>query len=49
MTAQPATIKECNWIQTIPAKSWFIIVRMYGPLEPWLDKTWRPGELELAK
>ncbi len=41
--------KEGNWIQTIPNKSWFIILRMYGPLEPWLDKTWRPGEIELVK
>ncbi len=40
---------ENNWIQTIPAKSWFIILRMYGPLEPWLNKTWRPSELELVK
>jgi hypothetical protein len=40
---------EDNWIQTIPGKSWFIIFRMYGPLEPWLDKTWRPGELELVE
>ena len=40
---------ENNWIQTIPDKSWFIILRMYGPLEPWLDKTWRPSELELVK
>lgn len=39
--------KAGNWIQTIPGKSWFIILRMYGPLEPWLDKTWRPSELEL--
>jgi hypothetical protein len=39
---------ESNWIQTIPGKSWFIILRMYGPLEPWLDKTWRPSELELV-
>ena len=38
-----------NWIQTIPGKSWFIIFRAYGPLEPWIDKTWRPGELELVK
>ena len=37
--------KDSNWIQTIPGKSWFIILRMYGPLEPWLDKTWRPSEL----
>jgi hypothetical protein len=20
-----------------------------GPLEPWFDKTWRPGEIELVK
>ena len=41
--------KESNWIQTIPGKSWFIILRMYGPLEPWLNKTWRPSELELVE
>jgi hypothetical protein len=40
--------QEDNWIQTIPEKSWFIIFRMYGPLQPWLDKTWRPGEIELV-
>lgn len=39
---------ENNWLQTIPGKSWFIILRMYGPLQPWLDQTWRPSELELV-
>jgi hypothetical protein len=29
--------KESNWIQTIPGKRWFAILRMYGPVEPWLD------------
>jgi len=24
-----------------------MILRLYGPLEPWFDKTWRPGEIEL--
>jgi len=38
-----------NWIQTIPGKGWFMILRLYGPLEPWFDKTWRPGEIELVK
>jgi hypothetical protein len=40
---------ENKWIQTIPGKSWFIILRMYGPLEPRLDQTWRPGEIELVE
>ncbi len=41
--------KENNWIQTIPGKGWFIMLRLYGPLEPWFDKTWKPGEIELVK
>lgn len=39
--------KEPNWIQTIPGKAWWVGLRLYGPLEPWFDKTWRPGEIEL--
>jgi hypothetical protein len=41
--------KGTNWLETIPGKSWFTILRMYGPLQPWIDKTWRPGEIELVK
>lgn len=41
--------KAGNWQQTIPGKSWFAILRMYGPLEPWINKTWRPSEIELVK
>lgn len=40
--------KEGNWLQTVPGKSWFTILRMYGPLEPWINKTWRPSEIELV-
>jgi hypothetical protein len=39
--------KESNWIQTLPGQTWFTILRLYGPLEPWFNKTWRPGEIEL--
>ena len=39
---------ESNWVATVPGKSWFTILRMYGPLEPWIEKTWRPGEVELV-
>ncbi|MFH0983527.1 MAG: DUF1214 domain-containing protein [Planctomycetota bacterium] len=40
---------ESNWMQTVPGKSWLTILRLYGPLEPWFDKTWRPGEIEEVK
>jgi hypothetical protein len=39
--------KASNWVQTIPGKGWNIIFRLYGPLDPWFDKTWRLGEIEL--
>ena len=38
--------KENNWVQTIPGKGWNTLLRLYSPLEPWFDKTWRPGEIE---
>lgn len=41
--------KEANWVQTAPGKSWNVLLRLYGPLQPWFDKTWRPGDFELLK
>lgn len=38
--------KESNWVQTVPGQTWFMILRLYGPLEPWFKRTWRPGEIE---
>ncbi len=43
---EPPPGKEANWVQTIPGKGWLVLLRLYGPLEPWFDKTWRPGEFE---
>jgi len=43
------TLKEDNWVQTAPGKGWFAIIRLYGPLKPWFDKSWRPSEIELMK
>jgi hypothetical protein len=28
---------ENNWVETIPGKGWFMILRLYGPLEPWFN------------
>lgn len=38
--------EERNWVQTVPGASWNMLLRLYGPLEPWFNKTWRPGEIE---
>ena len=46
---EPPPGKENNWIQTIPGKGWWVILRLYGPLEPWFDKTWQPGEIEIVR
>jgi hypothetical protein len=42
----PSGRAKNNWIQTIPDKGWNTLLRLYGPLQPWFDKTWRPGEIE---
>ena len=40
---------EGNWVQTIPGKGWNVLLRLYGPLQPWFDKSWKPGDFELVK
>ena len=44
----PAGVKRGNWIQTMPGKGWFTILRLYSPLEPFFDKSWRPSEIEVV-
>jgi len=46
---QPEGVKRGNWIQTDPQKGWFIILRLYSPLEPFFAKEWRPSEIELVE
>jgi len=46
---QPEGVKRGNWIQTMPGKGWFVILRLYSPLEPFFDKSWRPSEIELIQ
>ena len=41
--------QEENWVQTDPKKSFFVILRMYGPLGPWFDQTWKPSDVKLVK
>ena len=41
----PPAGKATNWIRTVPGVGWFVIFRLYGPLQPWFDKTWAPEDI----
>ena len=42
----PLDAPVSNWVQTVPGKGWFAILRLYGPLEPWFDQSWKPSDIE---
>ncbi|WP_245272377.1 DUF1254 domain-containing protein [Xanthobacter sp. 126] len=46
---QPQGVARANWIQTMPGKGWFTILRLYSPLPSFFDKSWRVGEIEAVK
>ena len=41
--------KEKNWVQTVPGKTWFVLFRLYGPTEPFFDRSWVLPDVEKAK
>jgi len=43
---EPLNINEGNCLKIIPGRKWYMILRLYYPLESWFDKRWRPGEIE---
>ncbi|MGO6845863.1 DUF1254 domain-containing protein [Rhizobium ruizarguesonis] len=45
---QPQGVKRGNWIQTMPGKGWFTLLRLYSPLESFFTKEWRLSEIELV-
>jgi hypothetical protein len=38
--------KEGNWLATVPGRGYFTIIRLYGPTEAALNKSWKPGDIE---
>ena len=46
---RPPKGHEGNWVQTMPGKGWSTLLRLYAPLQPWFDKTWKPGDFELVE
>jgi hypothetical protein len=37
---------EANWLRTVPGRGYFAILRLYGPTQAAIDKSWRPGDVE---
>ena len=40
---------ESNWVQSLPGKSWFSYFRLYGPTQPFFDRSWALDDFEEAK
>ena len=38
--------KAGNWLATVPGKGYFVVLRLYGPTEAAIDKSWKPGDIE---
>jgi len=46
--APPAGFEK-NWIPTVAGRAWFTFFRLFGPLEPYLDRSWLLPDIELVK
>ena len=42
----PAGVPESNWIKTLPGKGWFTYFRLYGPTQPYFDRSWVLPDIE---
>ena len=38
--------KQGNWLATPAGKGYFAILRLYGPTEAAINKSWKPGDIE---
>lgn len=43
---KPPDGKQGNWLATVPGKGHFAVLRLYGPTEAALNKSWKPGDIE---
>ena len=41
--------KAGNWLPTKAGRNYIAILRLYGPTEAALDKSWKPSDLERVK
>jgi hypothetical protein len=45
----PARIKAATGFRAVPDEGYFVCLRLYRPLEPFFNKSWRPSEIDLVK
>jgi hypothetical protein len=38
---------EANWIPTVPGKAWYAYLRLFGPLQAYLDWSWPLPDIEM--
>jgi hypothetical protein len=36
-------------METVPGKGYFAILRLYAPTEAAIDKSWKPGDIEVVE
>jgi hypothetical protein len=41
--------KEKNWLQTVPGRGYFVILRLYSPKESFFNQTWKPDDIVKVK
>ena len=46
---KPPAGKEANWLATVPGRGYFAILRLYSPIQAAIDKSWKPGDIEIVK
>ena len=46
---KPPPGKESTWVQTVPGKGWNTMLRLYGPLQPYFDRSWPLPDIEPVK
>jgi hypothetical protein len=42
----PTGAPESNWIPTAPGRAWFTYLRLYAPLKPYFDASWKLPDIE---
>jgi hypothetical protein len=46
---KPPGGKTANWLASVPGKGYFVILRLDGPTEAAINKSWKPGDIEMVK